>query len=179
MVFIVNEVQTGVGFTGKFWAYKHWDLPSPPDIITFSKKFQAAGYYFSNPELRPEVAFLLFNTWLGDPCRSVLANGIVEEIESRNLVRQAAEVGTYTREKLAELAATKPKEFGNVRGSGTIIAWDLESTEARNNGIAALRRRGVIVGSSGDRSIRLRPMLIFKKKHADILVNALKEVTGA
>ncbi|KAF5682190.1 4-aminobutyrate aminotransferase [Fusarium circinatum] len=162
MVFIVDE-----------------DLPSPPDIITFSKKFQAAGYYFSNPELRPEVALRLFNTWLGDPCRAVLAKGIVEEIESRNLVQQAAEVGTYIREKLAELAAIKPKEFGNVRGSGTIIAWDLESAEARNNIIAALRRRGVIVGSSGDRSIRLRPMLIFEKKHADILVNALKEVTGA
>ncbi|RKK67959.1 4-aminobutyrate aminotransferase [Fusarium oxysporum] len=179
MVFIVDEVQTGVGSTGKFWAHEHWDLPSPPDIITFSKKFQAAGYYFSNPELRPEVAFRLFNTWLGDPCRAVLAKGIVEEIESRNLVQQAAEVGTYIREKLAELAATKPKEFGNVRGSGTIIAWDLESTEARNDVVAALRRRGVIVGTSGDRSIRLRPMLIFEKKHADILLNALKEVTVA
>ncbi|KAF5545536.1 4-aminobutyrate aminotransferase [Fusarium mexicanum] len=162
MVFIVDEVQTGVGSTGKFWAHEHWDLPSPPDIITFSKKFQAAGYYFSNPELRPEVALR-----------------IVEEIEARNLVQQAAEVGTYIREKLAELAAIKPKEFGNVRGSGTIIAWDLESTEARNNIISALRRSGVIVGSSGARSIRLRPMLIFEKKHADILVNALKVVTGA
>ncbi|KAF5969017.1 4-aminobutyrate aminotransferase [Fusarium bulbicola] len=179
MVFIVDEVQTGVGSTGKFWAHEHWDLPSPPDIITFSKKFQAAGYYFSNPELRPEVALRLFNTWLGDPYRAVLAKGIVEEIESRNLVQQAAEVGTYIREKLAGLAAIKPKEFGSVRGSGAIIAWDLESAEARNNIIAALRRRGVIVGSSGDRSIRLRPMLIFEKNHADILVNALKEVTGA
>ncbi|KAM0364764.1 hypothetical protein ACHAPK_010154, partial [Fusarium culmorum] len=113
IVFILDEIQTGVRSTGKFWAYEHWDLPSPLDIITFSKKFQAAGYYFSNPELRPEAALRLFNTWLGDPCRAVLA----------------------------ELAATKPQSFGNVRGSGTTIAWDLEGTEARNDVVIALRCR--------------------------------------
>lgn len=179
MVFIVDEVQTGVGATGKFWAHEHWELPSPPDIITFSKKFQAAGYYFSNPELRPEVAFRLFNTWLGDPCRLILAKAITHEIKSRNLVQQADEVGKYLREKLQELAVTKPDKFRNVRGLGTIIAWDLTDTAERNEVITSLRLRGVIVGTSGDRSIRLRPMLIFEKKHADILLNALKEVTGA
>jgi 4-aminobutyrate aminotransferase/(S)-3-amino-2-methylpropionate transaminase len=52
VLMIVDEVQTGVGATGKFWAHDHWDLQDPPDMVTFSKKAQAAGYYYGNPELR-------------------------------------------------------------------------------------------------------------------------------
>jgi 4-aminobutyrate aminotransferase-like enzyme len=43
--FIVDEVQTGVATTGKFWAHEHWSLTSPPDFVTFSKKMQASGFY--------------------------------------------------------------------------------------------------------------------------------------
>lgn len=52
--FIVDEVQTGVGATGRFWAHEAWDLTSPPDAVTFSKKSQIAGYYCSD-ELVPKV----------------------------------------------------------------------------------------------------------------------------
>lgn len=55
ILFIVDEVQTGVGATGKFWAHEHWDLPSPPDMVTFSKKFQAAGWYFHDENLMPNL----------------------------------------------------------------------------------------------------------------------------
>lgn len=177
MAFIVDEVQTGVGATGKFWGHEHWELSSPPDIVTFSKKFQTAGYYFSDPEFRPEVPLRLFNTWLGDPCRSILAKAIVEEIAAKDLVKQAHDVGNYMIDKLRDLAKTAPESFGNLRGQGTIIAWDLSSTEQRNKVVRALRGRGVIVGTSGDAAIRVRPMLVFEKKHADILLDALKEVT--
>lgn len=176
-VFIVDEVQTGVGSTGKFWAHEHWNLPSPPDIVTFSKKFQAAGYYFSNPELRPQVALRLFNTWLGDPCRAILAKAIIEEIDSRNLIAQVQEVGEYMQERLAELAKNRPGHLINIRGQGTMIAWDEADTEQRNSLVTSLRRLGVIVGTSGDATVRLRPMLIFEKKHADILLSALAAAT--
>lgn len=43
--FIVDEVQTGLGATGKIWAHEHWGLQTPPDFVTFSKKVQAAGFY--------------------------------------------------------------------------------------------------------------------------------------
>jgi 4-aminobutyrate aminotransferase/(S)-3-amino-2-methylpropionate transaminase len=52
---IVDEVQTGVGSTGTFWCHEKWNLQTPPDIITFSKKFQAAGWFFNDPELIPNV----------------------------------------------------------------------------------------------------------------------------
>jgi 4-aminobutyrate aminotransferase/(S)-3-amino-2-methylpropionate transaminase len=58
---IVDEVQTGGGPTGKFWAHEHWNLSSPPDIVTFSKKLQAAGFYH-NVEFRPTAGYRNFNT---------------------------------------------------------------------------------------------------------------------
>lgn len=57
VLFIVDEVQTGVGATGKFWAHDHWNLSTPPDMVTFSKKAQTAGYYFGNPALRPNKPY--------------------------------------------------------------------------------------------------------------------------
>ena len=65
VLMIVDEVQTGVGATGKFWAHEHWGMEDPPDMVTFSKKAQTAGYYFGNPELRPNKPYRQFNTWMG------------------------------------------------------------------------------------------------------------------
>lgn len=64
VLFIVDEVQTGVGATGKFWAHDHWNLQDPPDMVTFSKKAQTAGYYFGNNDLRPNKPYRQFNVSL-------------------------------------------------------------------------------------------------------------------
>ena len=45
MAFIVDEIQTGVGATGKFWAHEHWNLPEPPDFVTFAKKMLTGGFF--------------------------------------------------------------------------------------------------------------------------------------
>jgi 4-aminobutyrate aminotransferase/(S)-3-amino-2-methylpropionate transaminase len=65
VLFIVDEVQTGVGSTGTFWAHEKWGLAKgeEPDIVTFSKKFQAAGWYFNNDKLIPNKPYRQFNTW--------------------------------------------------------------------------------------------------------------------
>jgi 4-aminobutyrate aminotransferase / (S)-3-amino-2-methylpropionate transaminase len=62
---IVDEVQTGVGSTGTFWAHEKWGFAkgNEPDIVTFSKKFQAAGWYFHNEKLIPNRPYRQFNTW--------------------------------------------------------------------------------------------------------------------
>lgn len=62
VLFIVDEVQTGVGATGKFWAHEHWKLTSPPDIVTFSKKFQSAGWYYNDEALIPNLPYRQFNS---------------------------------------------------------------------------------------------------------------------
>lgn len=121
---IVDEVQTGVGATGKFWAHDHWDLTSPPDMVTFSKKAQATGFFYTDKSLRPDKPYRQFNTWMGDPSHAILFRGIFKQIEKNNLVQKTAEVGKYLYNKLDELAARYPNEMHNLRGKdrGTFIA---------------------------------------------------------
>ena len=66
IVYIVDEVQTGGGPTGKMWAHEYFDLDGAPDIVTFSKKMLTGGFY-NKPELSPKHSYRVFNTWVGDP----------------------------------------------------------------------------------------------------------------
>jgi len=178
VLFIVDEVQTGIGATGKFWAHDHWNLTSPPDMVTFSKKAQTAGYYFGNPELRPNKPYRQFNTWMGDPAKCLLFRAIIEEIEARDLVAQTARVGDYLFNKLEALAKEYPKQIQNLRGKGqgTFIAFD---SPRRDELLKQAKTLGVNIGGSGARAVRLRPMLIFEEKHADILVNVFEKLVAS
>ena len=164
VLFIVDEVQTGVGATGKFWAHQHWNLSEPPDMVTFSKKAQMAGYYYGNPQLRPNKPYRQFNTWMGDPARAILFKAIIEEIENRGLVENTAEVGDYLHSELEKLAHQYPNEIQNLRGKGqgTFIAWD---SPQRDEFLLKMKKLGILMGGSGQSAIRLRPMLIFEKHH--------------
>ena len=66
--FLIDEVQTGGGPTGKMWAHEHFDLPEAPDMVTFSKKMLTGGIYHKK-NLRPKQAYRIFNTWVGDPSK--------------------------------------------------------------------------------------------------------------
>lgn len=59
---LIDEVQTGGGPSGKFWCHEHFNLPTPPDIVTFSKKMQIGGY-FHTKEMTPKQSYRVFNTW--------------------------------------------------------------------------------------------------------------------
>lgn len=175
VLLIVDEVQTGVGATGKFWAHEHWNLTTPPDMVTFSKKAQTAGYYFGNPELRPNKPYRQFNTWMGDPVRAILFRAIIEEVEKHGLVEQTARVGDYLYGKIKQLGDKYPGQFANLRGKGqgTFIAFD---NPKRDEFLKVAKTLGINIGGSGASAVRLRPMLTFEEKHADILVEALEKI---
>jgi 4-aminobutyrate aminotransferase/(S)-3-amino-2-methylpropionate transaminase len=194
VLFIVDEVQTGLGATGKFWAHEHWNLQDPPDMVTFSKKAQAAGYYFGNPELRPNQAYRQFNTWMGDPSKALLFEGIIDEIHRLDLVQNTATVGDYLFSKLQEIQEQYPDLVANLRGQGqgTFIAFD---TPKRDELLKQAKTVGINIGGSGPSAVRLRPMLIFQKHHgkfspsldkgqtdnflADILIDGLHKILKA
>lgn len=175
VLFIVDEVQTGVGATGKFWAHEHWGLDTPPDMVTFSKKAQTAGYYFGNDELRPNKPYRQFNTWMGDPARAILFRAIIREIERLDLVNHTADTGAYLYGGLERLAEKFPGEIQNLRGKGqgTFIAWD---SPRRDEVLKKAKSVGINIGGSGERAVRLRPMLIFQPKHADMLLEGLEKI---
>lgn len=175
VLFIVDEVQTGVGATGKFWAHEHWNLDTPPDMVTFSKKAQTAGYYFGNNDLRPNKPYRQFNTWMGDPARAILFRSIIQEIERLDLVNSTAATGNYLFAGLQRLSERFPREIQNLRGKnqGTFIAFD---SVRRDEVLKKAKLEGVNIGGSGEAAVRLRPMLIFQKHHVDLLLERLEKV---
>jgi 4-aminobutyrate aminotransferase/(S)-3-amino-2-methylpropionate transaminase len=177
VLLIVDEVQTGVGATGKFWAHEHWDLPEPPDMVTFSKKAQTAGYYFGDPSLRPNKPYRQFNTWMGDPARALLFRAIIDEVQRLGLVEHTARVGDYLFGKLEGLAAKYPGQFENLRGKGmgTFIAFDNPN---RDQFLKKAKKFGINIGGSGASAVRLRPMLIFEQQHADLLLEGLEKIVS-
>jgi len=174
IILIADEVQTGFGATGKFWGYEHWQLPSPPDIVTFSKKAQTAGYYFGDSKLVPDKAYRQFNTWMGDPARLILNKAVIEEILTRDLVEQCRLVGEALYSRLEDLALRTPKNVQNLRGKGkgTCIAFDTPDAVAL---LKKMKSLGINIGSCGTNTIRLRPMLIFEEAHVLILIAAFKK----
>ena len=175
--FIVDEVQTGGGASGKFWAHEHWDLPAgeEPDFVTFSKKLQTGGY-FHKAATRPDVGYRIFNTWMGEPIKMLQLEAILDVVERDGLLENTRETGAHLAAGLAQIEAAHPGKVRNARGVGTFRAFDAAGGEpARGKLLRSLQARGIWCGGCGEASIRLRPALIFTPAHADIFLDALND----
>jgi 4-aminobutyrate aminotransferase/(S)-3-amino-2-methylpropionate transaminase len=80
---LIDEVQTGLAATGKTWAHEHFNLPQPPDVMTFAKKMQIGGYFFRDDLVTHP--YRIFNTWLGDPIRLLFLDAVIKTIKRDNL----------------------------------------------------------------------------------------------
>ncbi|KAJ5074433.1 4-aminobutyrate aminotransferase [Anaeramoeba ignava] len=167
VAFIVDEVQTGVAATGNFWAFQKWGLDDQPDIVTFSKKSQIAGF-FHREEYKMTAPYRNYNTWMGDPLRLLQFEVILNEInkDDQAMLRNVNITGNYLQDSLKELAKKYPHLMKDVRGDGTFIAFDSPTVETRNSIVNAIKLNGVELGACGDQSIRFRPSLVFAPKHA-------------
>ncbi|KAJ2001623.1 hypothetical protein H4R26_004035 [Coemansia thaxteri] len=175
VLLIVDEVQTGCGATGTFWAHEQWALETPPDMVTFSKKMQTAGFYHTRA-LVPDQPFRNFNTWLGDPSRALLTRAIVDEVLARGLVDQVRATGAYLKSHLVPLAIRYFRVFDSVRGDGTLLAFDCTSPELRAELLHLMRLEGVNMGGSGDVAVRFRPMLTLTNAHVNVFLTRFESV---
>lgn len=163
---IMDEVQTGCGSTGPFWAHTAFELPSPPDIVTWSKKFQLGGLHYRGDLLPPEP-WRIFNTFLGDPIRLAQFEVILEVIEREHLLDLVAQSGERLQAGLRDLQARHPGLLDQARGVGTYAAIDAHSGAQRDRLIDALRQSGLLAGGSGTKSVRFRPTLAYGARHVD------------
>ncbi len=158
---IVDEVQTGLGTTGKMWAIEHMGVK--PDVIAFGKKAQVCGI-IGGPRLDevPENVFhvssRINSTWGGNLVDMVRSQRYLEIIEEDGLVENAARVGQMLLEGMQRIAAQSDL-IENVRGRGMFIAFDLPNPRARDLFRGLLWENGLIALKSGVQSIRFRPML--------------------
>ncbi|MFO8061777.1 MAG: L-lysine 6-transaminase [bacterium] len=174
MMFIVDEVQSGMGITGKFWAVEHYGVE--PDIISFGKKAQICGIMAS--ERMDEVEKNVFressrinSTWGGNFVDMIRATRILEIINEENLVDNAAKTGDYLLSRLKDIDSDK---ISNIRGRGLIAAFDLEDTETRDKMFDILFDEGLFAITCGSCSIRFRPPLNVSREEVDKSIDMIK-----
>lgn len=172
---MIDEVQTGAGATGKFWAHEHFNLTDSPDIVTFSKKMLTGGYY-NKEEFRPQQGYRIFNTWVGDPSKIVLLEAVVNVIEKHNLLDNVTATGNYLLNGLKDMQNKYPGLLAKARGLGTFCAIDFSSPALRDKIIFEMRQKGVHTGGCGEKSLRFRPTLICRPQHIDIFLDVFDSV---
>uniref|UniRef100_A0A0A9YM18 (S)-3-amino-2-methylpropionate transaminase n=1 Tax=Lygus hesperus TaxID=30085 RepID=A0A0A9YM18_LYGHE len=173
--YLIDEVQTGCGSTGKMWCHEHFNLESPPDIVTFSKKMQLGGFYHSS-DFMVKGAYRIFNTWLGDPGKIVILQGVVEAIKKDNLLKQVQDTGKVLRSGLDSLEKKYPQHINSIRGRGTFLAFNAPNPGQRDKIVGNMKQEGVIIAGCGDLAVRLRPALVFQPHHAEIFLGKLEKV---
>jgi len=161
IILIFDEVQCGMGATGRKWCCQHFDVL--PDIMAFGKKAQVCGV-MAGPrfdEVKDNAFRLpsrLNSTWGGNFTDMVRSTHFLRIIEKENLVENAGKVGAYFLDQLRELQTI----FGfikAVRGRGMFLAFDLPDAKTREEMWKGLFDLGVLTLRSGERSIRFRPAL--------------------
>jgi 4-aminobutyrate aminotransferase/(S)-3-amino-2-methylpropionate transaminase len=193
----MDEVQTGLGATGKFWTHEYFNLPEAPDIVTFAKKMQLGGYYYKQ-ELRPDDPLRIFNTWIGEPSRLLFLETVLNVVNKENLVEQNRITGTlfqsscrierlklkcltffigdYLFSHLKNLCKKYPNLIDSARHLGTFGSINAANGKLRDEILGKLRNSGVQSGGCGEKGIRLRPSLTFQNKHADIFLDKLENI---
>jgi len=181
---IYDEVQVGVGITGKFWCHQHFGDNTRPDIITFGKKMQTCGILVGNrvdevPNNCFNVSSRINSTWGGNLADFVRSTRILQIIEEDKLIENAHKTGTYFLNQLTDLHKKHPK-LTNIRGRGLIVSFDFPTPDLRNEFIKQGFSHGAMFLGCSTHSIRFRPALTITPAEIDkgieIINNLLKTI---
>ena len=175
--FVLDEVQTGVGITGKMWAHEHFGLE--PDAMAFGKKMQVCGCMVGpKVDEEPQNVFRtssrINSTWGGGLTDMVRAGRYLEVIHEEKLVDNACVTGRRLLEGLQALE----RELGamtNARGRGLMIAFDLPTPELRGRAQDRMLENGLLLLGCGARSVRFRPPLNLAPAEADAALEMVRK----
>jgi len=159
---VFDEVQTGMGLTGRMWAHQHWDVR--PDLIAFGKKTQVCGMMAgARLDEEPENVFRLGSrinsTWGGNLTDMVRCQRYLEIMAEEKLVEHAAVAGAHLQRGLERLQAERPELVGNARGLGLMCAIDLPDGATRDAVAQAMYELGAVILGCGSRGLRFRTPL--------------------
>jgi L-lysine 6-transaminase len=175
---VYDEVQTGLGLTGRWWAYEHHDVR--PDIVCFAKKMQVGGILVGRRiDEVPDNVFRksgrINSTWGGSLVDMVRCTRILEIMVEEKAIENAAARGAELVTGLEELES-RFAGVTNARGKGLMCAIDLADAAARDAVVQACFDEGMIVLKSGTRSLRFRPTLTID---ADLVAEGLRRLARA
>lgn len=173
IMLIIDEVQTGLGRTGKLFAHEHYGIK--PDVMTLGK---GIGGGFPLSAMLAKEKFDLFepgdqgSTYTGTPLAMAVGKAVVEEIIKQDLSGNAEKQGRYIKSKLLELSAEYP--ITDIRGKGLMLAFEVPDGYAPIL-VDLCLEEGLLINSSKPTTIRLMPALIVTEQEIDIMIELLSK----
>jgi len=187
---IYDEVQTGMGLTGKMWCWEHFGSSARPDIVAFGKKFQVCGilvgdkinqakYNVFSDEMDNDMGVApgvarLNSTWGGSLVDMVRATYYLRIVEEEKLLDNATEMGEYLLKHIQDMEQEFP-EVSNARGRGLMCAFDMPDHASRDLLFNTLIGRELLVLKCGEKTMRFRPHLDVTKEDIDKCMGIIKE----
>ncbi|MGA7832141.1 MAG: aspartate aminotransferase family protein [Terracidiphilus sp.] len=177
---IVDEIQAGLGRTGKWCAYQHFGIK--PDITTLAKPL-AGGIPMGATLCTDEVARAFHagmhgTTFGGGPLACAVAIAVIDHIEKENLLDHIVEIGEYFQAELRKLAK-RHSCIIDVRGRGVMIAAELNSADLGKHTVTEMLKHHVVINCTSDTTLRFLPPYIFERIHVDTTIAALDKVFTA
>jgi putrescine aminotransferase len=183
VLLIADEVQTGMGRTGKLWGVDHWEVV--PDIITLGKSLGGGVMPVSAFGARPEIwevmmrpnPFIHTTTTGGNPLAAAAAIAAINVTLEENLPQVAAEKGRYFKVGLEQLAQKYDIIYEKITGKGLLIGQHFHSAELGYQVAAGLFKRGVLVAGTltSAKTIRIEPPIYITQEQMDTVLNRLED----
>jgi L-lysine 6-transaminase len=157
---IFDEVQTGLGLTGTWWAHEQMEVI--PDIMSFGKKMQVCGILATDrlddvPENVFHTSSRINSTWGGNLVDMVRSTRYLEIMEEENMLANVNEMGKLLTGKLNELQAEYPEHISSIRGRGLFTAYDMATSELRDKFKGKCFDKGLLLLGCGEKAVRFRP----------------------
>lgn len=177
ILLIFDEVQTGMGRTGKLFAYEHYGVE--PDIFTLAKGL-GGGIPIGAVVAKESVAKYMEpgdhgTTFGGNPLASGAALAVLDTILEDGFLENVASKGEYFRDRLIELMEDRPY-VEDVRGKGLMLGLQLSDNIPGRDIVIKMLNKGFIINCAGSNTLRFLPPLIIEKNDIDGLIDALHEV---
>ena len=174
---IVDEIQAGMGRTGKWCAYQHYGIR--PDVTTLAKPL-AGGIPLGAIACTEQAARAIHagmhgTTFGGGPLACAVAIAVIDALEKDGLLAHAAEVGNYFMERLRALAA-KHEAIVDVRGKGLMLAAEVDSADLAKLIVVEMLKRCIVINCTSDTVLRFLPPYILEHEHVDTAIEALNEI---
>ena len=177
---LADEIQSGLGRTGKWFAYQHYGIK--PDVTTLAKPI--AGGIPMGAMLCTEDAALAFTpgihgtTFGGGPLACAVAMTVIDTIQREDLLTHIREVGDYFKAELHKMASQR-ECIVDVRGMGLMLGVELSSAELAQKVTAKMMERKIIINRTSETVLRFLPPFILERKHVDIAIQTLDELLKA
>lgn len=177
---IVDEIQAGLGRTGKYFAFQNFAIK--PDIVTIAKPL-AGGLPLGAILTTNEVSAAFHpgmhgTTFGGGPLACAVAVTVLDVLERDHILEHVVEVGNYFQQRLNELKA-KHSSVVKVRALGLMVGIELNSIDLAKGAVRQMLEKGIIINRTHDTVLRFLPPFVIEKKHVDQVVTALDEILRA